>query len=262
MSGASIVLFNLALVLGLVVLLWAASVRLRDASIVDPFWGTGFVVVAWSTKLLGGSDHWRSWLLVCLVTAWGLRLSIYLLRRNMGHGEDRRYAAMRQRRGPSFWWVSLGTVFLLQGVLLWVISMPIQAGQIATPAHGGFGVFDGVGVVLFALGLFFESVGDWQLSRFRSDERNRGRVMDRGLWRYTRHPNYFGDFCVWWGLYLVAVAGGAWWTIFGPALMSFFLLRVSGVSLLERDITDRRPEYRRYQQATSAFFPRPPRRSP
>jgi steroid 5-alpha reductase family enzyme len=261
MSSVSILLLNLALILSLTTLLWLVSLPLKNASIVDPFWGAGFTVVAWSTRLLSGEGHWRSWLIVGLATLWGLRLSVYLLVRNAGHGEDRRYAAMRARVGEAFWRTSLFTVFLFQGLLIWLIGMPIQAGQLAPGPHGPFGPLDAAGILLFAVGLFFESVGDWQLSRFQADLANRGKVMQRGLWRYTRHPNYFGDFCVWWGMYLVAAAAGAAWTVFGPLAMSYFLLRVSGVALLERDIADRRPEYRRYQQTTSAFFPLPPRRS-
>ncbi len=137
--------------------------------------------------------------------------------------------------------------------------MPVQVGQLSQPLFDNLSVFDIAGLALYAAGLFFEAVGDAQLARFKSNPANKGRVMNRGLWRYTRHPNYFGDFAVWWGIYLVAVAGGAWWTFFGPAIISFFLLRVSGVTLLERDITDRRPEYRTYQESTSSFFPWFPR---
>lgn len=262
MSSVAVVLVNLALIFALTTLLWLVSLPLKNASIVDPFWGTGFTVVAWSTMFLGGEAHWRGWLIAGLATLWGLRLSVYLLARNAGHGEDRRYAAMRARAGEKFARSSLVTVFWFQGLLIWLIGMPIQAGQLASGPHGPFGALDAAGVLLFTVGLFFESVGDWQLSRFKADPSNRGRVLQRGLWRYTRHPNYFGDFCVWWGLYLAAAAAGAAWTVFAPLAMSYLLLRVSGVSLLERDIAERRPEYRRYQQSTSAFFPRPPRPSP
>jgi steroid 5-alpha reductase family enzyme len=156
--------------------------------------------------------------------------------------------------------VSLLTVFGLQGFLLWIISMPIQIGPFS-PSEAPLGWLDSLGVGIWAVGVFFESVGDWQLARFKSEPANRGKVMDRGLWAYTRHPNYFGDFCVWWGLYLVAAAGGAWWTVFGPLLMSFFLLKVSGVAMLERTITDRRPDYVDYIKRTNAFFPGPKRTS-
>ena len=198
----------------------------------------------------------RGWLLIILVTIWGLRLSLYLLWRNWGHGEDRRYAAMRQNHGPRFWWVSLFTVFLLQAIILWFVSLPIQFAAIA-PGPINMTLFDVAGIAFWSVGLFFEAVGDWQLARFKSDPLNSGRVMDRGLWKYTRHPNYFGDFCIWWGIYLIAASGGAAWTIASPLLMSLLLMKVSGVTLLESTITDRRPEYADYRRRTNAFFPGP-----
>jgi len=239
--------------------MWLLSLALRDASIVDIFWGLGFVAIAVSTYLWtndGGSA--RRELIVALVSLWGLRLAVFLLWRNAGRGEDPRYAAMRRYWGARFWWVSLFTVFALQGCLMWIVSFPVQLGQ-AAPG-GSLGALDAVGVALFALGLSFEAVGDWQLARFRADPANAGRVMDRGLWRYTRHPNYFGDCCVWWGLFVVALSTPyGVWSVVGPALMSFLLLRVSGVALLERSIQRRRPDYAEYAKRTSAFFPRPPR---
>lgn len=238
--------------------LWLISLKLRDASIVDPFWGAGFVGVAWFAGTSTAALHWRGWLLIALTTVWGLRLSLYLLWRNRGHGEDHRYAAMRRARPQQFWWVSLFTVFLLQGVVLWFVSWPIQVA-VYLNSPGPPGVLDVAGIVVWGLGLAFEAIGDWQLARFRSDPANAGRVLDRGLWRWTRHPNYFGDFCVWWGLYLAAAAGGAGWTVGSPLLMSCLLLRVSGVTLLEQTITDRRPDYAAYQARTSSFLPWPPR---
>ncbi|MBY0588466.1 DUF1295 domain-containing protein [bacterium] len=255
----SVLGLNLVLILSLLTLLWLLSLALHDASIVDPFWGTGFVVVALATWLSKESHHGRDHLLVAMVALWGVRLSLYLLWRNIGKGEDRRYQAMRARIGKSFWWVSLMSVFMLQGVLLWIISMPTQIGQLAKPLWESWTVLDWAGITLYGIGLFFEAVGDAQLARFKSNPANKGLVMNTGLWRYTRHPNYFGDFCVWWGIYLVSIAGGAWWTFFGPAVISFFLIRVSGVTLLERDMADRRPDYRTYQRSTSSFFPWFPR---
>ena len=238
--------------------MWLVSLRLRNASIIDPFWGTGFVGVVWVAWSMNRPASIRDLLLYGMTVVWGLRLSLFLLWRNWNHGEDYRYAAMRTYHGERFWWVSLLTVFLLQGVILWFVSLPIQIAAASTTATR-LGWLDAVGVALWATGLFFESVGDWQLARFKSDPANAGRVMDRGLWRYTRHPNYFGDFCIWWGLYLVALSGGSFWTIGSPLLMSFLLLKVSGVAMLERTITDRRPEYAAYQQRTNAFFPGRPK---
>jgi steroid 5-alpha reductase family enzyme len=246
----------LALLLGT---LWLISLLKRDASIVDPFWGAGFVVVAWISWLLGGQPTGRSLAIVLLVTLWGLRLSGFLLWRNWGHGEDYRYRAMRQYHGERFWWVSLFSVFALQGVILWFVALPIQAGIGFPKTLALSWPLDILGGVLISVGIFFEAVGDWQLASFKANPANAGRVFDRGLWRYTRHPNYFGDFCVWWGFYCLSAAQGAWWTVLSPLAMSFLLLKVSGVALLESTIVDRRPEYASYQRRTSAFFPRLPR---
>jgi steroid 5-alpha reductase family enzyme len=187
-----------------------------------------------------------------------LRLAGYLYWRNAGHGEDPRYVAMRRHWGGRFWWVSLLSVFALQGVLMWIVSLPVQLGQ-AAPG-GPLGVLDVLGVGVWTVGLCFEAVGDWQLARFKADSANAGQVMAQGLWRYTRHPNYFGDFCVWWGIFLVALSTPyGYLSVIGPAAMSFLLMRVSGVPMLERSIHRRRPGYIEYAEHTSAFFPRPPR---
>lgn len=242
--------------------LWALSLLLRDASIVDIYWGPGFAVLACTAWALGsGGLPARAALATGLVSLWALRLGGYLLWRNWGEGEDPRYQAMRRHWGARFPLMSLLTVFALQGALMWFVSMPVQVVH-ASGAEVPLGPLDALGVVLFATGLFFESVGDWQLARFKADPDNRGRVMDRGLWRFTRHPNYFGDCVVWWGLYAIACATPAGpFTLLSPILMTFLLLRVSGVALLERSIGKRRPDYAAYVQRTSAFFPLPPRSS-
>jgi steroid 5-alpha reductase family enzyme len=250
-------LVTFAAAIGLMTAVWLFSLVRHDASVIDPFWGLGFLAVMVAACAENGLVP-RTALLLILVAVWAFRLAVYLLWRNWGHGEDRRYVKMREKHGPRFWWVSLFTVFLLQGVLLWFVSLPLQVAasrSLSTP----FSVLDVAGTVIWTVGLLFESVGDWQLARFKAGPANAGRVMDRGLWRYTRHPNYFGDFCVWWGLYLVCVAGGAWWTVLSPILMSILLLKVSGVSLLESTIGERRPDYAAYQARTNSFFPGPPR---
>jgi len=259
-SLGGVLLVNGAAVAALMVAVWLLSLALRDASIVDIAWGLGFVVVAWVTFAVADGAGARQALLAGLASAWGLRLAAYLARRNLGKGEDFRYRAMRARHGSRFPIVSLYLVFGLQGLLMWTVSLPLQAGQAdATPDH--LTALDAAGVAAWAVGFAFESIGDRQLARFKADPANAGRVMDRGLWRYTRHPNYFGDFMVWWGLYAIALAtGSAWWTVVGPVVMSVLLIRVSGAALLERSLRSRRPGYEAYVRRTSAFFPRPPRR--
>lgn len=240
------------------VLLWLVAISRRDVSVVDIFWGLGFGVVAWLACWWNSTNQPRSLLLAGLTSLWGLRLALYLCWRNWGRAEDRRYAAMRQRHGAAFDWVSLWTVFLLQAAILWFVSLPIQVA-VAGNQSTAWNWLDATGITLWTVGFLFESVGDWQLARFQMQPHNAVRVMDRGLWRFTRHPNYFGDFCVWWGLYLISAAGGATWTIASPLLMSVLLLKVSGVSLLESTIADRRPEYAAYRARTNAFFPGRPR---
>lgn len=238
---------------------WVVSLRLRNASIVDIVWGAGFVLVAWVSYALGDGVASRKMLLAWMVTLWGGRLAIYLFIRNHGKGEDPRYVAMRKRRGDKFRMQSLWLVFGLQGVLMWIVSLPVQVGSVADQPDS-LGPVEIVGVILYTIGIYFESTGDFQLSQFKADPANAGLVMDQGLWRYTRHPNYFGDFCVWWGIWIVAAATGVGlYAIVGPIVMTFFLLRVSGVAMLERSITKRRPGYDEYMRKTNAFFPGPPK---
>lgn len=245
----------------LMLIVWVISVAVRDASIVDIAWGPGFVLVAWVAFVVGDGSSARRLVLAILVTVWGTRLGLYLARRNLGKGEDYRYQAMRRRHGARFPLVSLGTVFGTQGALMWAVSLPVQAAA-ADPTPASLGALDLAGIGVWCVGLFFEAVGDAQLARFKADPASVAAVMDRGLWRYTRHPNYFGDFLVWWGIYLIALAtGSAWWTIIGPLVMSTLLIRVSGVALLEKGLAKRRPGYAAYVERTSAFFPMPPKRA-
>lgn len=245
-----------AVILGAMTLLWLVSVWKRDASIVDLFWGPAFVIVAWVYRLLGAEPGvLRQQLLLALVTLWGLRLGLYLTWRNHGKGEDYRYRQMREKQGDGFWWTSFFRVFLLQGVLVLVISLPYLVVQVPE-LEPGWHWTTAVGLVLWTAGFLFESIGDGQLARFKADPSNQGKVLRLGLWRYTRHPNYFGDFLVWWGYFAIALgAPHGWWTLPCPLLMSFFLLKVSGVALLEKTIGERRPEYRDYVESTRAFFP-------
>jgi steroid 5-alpha reductase family enzyme len=253
---------GLTTILVVATLVWMLSVRLRDASIADVGWGLGFVLLAWLYLARSPEPTPRSWLTAALITIWGLRLSTHIFRRNRGRGEDPRYQAMRAAHGPAFWWRSLFTVFWLQGTLLWFIAVPLL---IAVGASGpaALTALDALGVLCFAVGLAFEVVGDHQLARFRADASNHGAVLERGLWRYTRHPNYFGDAMLWWGMYAIAAATpGGWLTILSPALMTLLLMRVSGVTLLERTLTASKPGYRAYIARTPAFFPWFPRVRP
>jgi steroid 5-alpha reductase family enzyme len=260
MPLAQILIANLAAIALVCGVLWLVSLIRRDASIVDIFWGIGFVVVAWLTFGISRVNAPKAVILAFMVTIWGLRLAGYLAWRNLGKDEDYRYAAMRKRHGNRFPVVSLVTVFGLQGLLMWIISLPIQVGISSADGWNGFAT---AGMVLWLVGWFFETIGDFQLARFKAQPSNKGRVMSQGLWRYTRHPNYFGDFLVWWGLYLVALTSDSfWWTIIGPLLMSFLLIRVSGVRLLESSLRQRVDGYEEYVRNTSPFFPLPPKSLP
>lgn len=239
---------------------WSVSVAVKNASIVDIVWGLGFVCVAWAVRFRVDGFSARQNLLVALTTIWGLRLAGYLFWRNHGKGEDYRYRNMRKHWGARFPWVSLVTVFGLQGVLMFVVSLPVQLGQgPLTPDLGWLAV---AGVIVWAIGLFFEVVGDAQLARFKADPANAGALMTTGLWKYTRHPNYFGDACVWWGIALVAAETTVGrWGLIGAAVMTVLLRRVSGVVLLEKSLSKRKPGYAEYIARTSAFIPRPPKKA-
>jgi steroid 5-alpha reductase family enzyme len=246
-------------IVALMLTTWIVSVMIKNASIVDIVWGLGFVVVAWTVRLTVDGDTTRQNLLVVLVTLWGLRLALYLAKRNIGHGEDFRYVLMRRKHGARFPLVSLYTVFAFQGALMWVVSLPVQLGQADDGAP--VGPLAVIGAAAWVVGFVFESVGDAQLAGFKKDPANAGKVMDRGLWSLTRHPNYFGDAVQWWGIGIVAAeAGTAAIGLIGPVVMTFLLTRVSGVPMLEHSMAKRRPGYEDYVRRTSAFVPRPPRR--
>lgn len=256
MSSISLYLSALAALLTFAILAWPVSILKKDVSIVDSLWSLFFIVAGTTYFWLVPDPGIRATCILVFVTAWALRLSGYITWRNWGEDEDYRYVAMRKRNDPGFWFKSLYIVFLLQAAIAWVVSLPLMG---AMTGGAPLGWLDLAGMLLFGIGLFFESVGDYQLARFKADPANKGEVMDKGLWRTTRHPNYFGDFCVWWGFYLIALSAGAWWSFVGPLVMSFFLLKVSGVSMLEKDISDRRPKYADYKRRTNAFFPWQPR---
>jgi steroid 5-alpha reductase family enzyme len=244
------------------VLLWGVSLGRRDASIIDAWWGPFFVAIAAVGALFGAGAPARRGLLLVLVATWGARLGLHIHRRNRRQPEDYRYRAMRARWGERFGAVSLVTVFLLQAGLALLIAAPLVAAASA-PEPAGLGGLDVAGVALWLVGFLFEAVGDAQLARFKRDPAHRGQVMDRGLWRFTRHPNYFGDATLWWGYWLIAAsAPDARWSAVGPLVMTLLLVKVSGVALLERGLAASKPGYADYVARTSAFFPWPPRRPP
>ncbi|HND49477.1 MAG TPA: DUF1295 domain-containing protein [Anaerolineales bacterium] len=244
------------IILVLMLLLWLYSLAIKNSSIVDIFWGTGFVITFWATAWIGATAlSTRVLLLGVLVTLWGLRLSLYIFSRNHGQPEDFRYAKWREEAGAAWWWRSFFKVFLLQGVIMWVIAIPLIAAQTSTPSPFKCECTDYTGAALWLVGFIFEAGGDWQLARFKKDPANKGKLLTTGLWSLTRHPNYFGDAAQWWGFWLLAFANGAWWTFFSPLIMTYLLMRVSGVTLLENTLTKTKPGYEEYMARTNAFFP-------
>jgi steroid 5-alpha reductase family enzyme len=236
---------------------WLLSLPMRNVAIVDSLWSL-LLFAAGVVYALGADPRApRLAFVLWLLALWAMRLSVYITARGMGQGEDPRYQAIRARNEPHFKWKSLYLVFWLQALLAWVISLPLLG---AFASNQPVGLLDYAGILLWVVGFVFEAGGDWQLARFKRDPANDGAVMNRGFWRYTRHPNYFGEFCIWWGYFLIALSAGAWWSVPGALLISFLLLRVSGVTLLERDIGKRRPQYADYVLKTNAFFPGPQRK--
>jgi len=257
-SSFQILGVNLGLALTAMALLWVISVRMRDVSIVDIAWGATGALIALTTFSLANGLQSRKILLTAMVSIWGIRLALHIAVRKKGKGEDFRYAAMRAEHGESFPLRSLFTVFLFQALLIWTITLPVQVGQLSgRPDHLIW--LDALGAGLWVLGYGLEFVADRQLKNFLADPANAGRVLDRGIWRYSRHPNYFGESLLWWGVFLVAAATpGGWVTVFSPIVMTFFLLKISGVPMLEKALAERREGYREYMDRTSPFFPWPP----
>lgn len=254
-------LFGLAGIFIFACALWIISFKTNDVSIVDSAWSLFQLIAAliyFSFMPTSASEmiDVRATLVLALITIWSLRLTIYITWRNWGHPEDYRYREIRERNQPNFAWKSLYIVFGLQAVLAWLLSFPTLTAMSYPSASTPVDV---VGAILFCVGFLFESIGDLQLAQFKKSPANAGKVMNTGLWRYTRHPNYFGEFCMAWGLYIIAAAAGGWWTIFAPLLITFLLLKISGVALMEKSIGERRPGYREYMINTNAFFPGLPR---
>ena len=243
----------------LAVLTWLLSLYLQDVSIVDSAWPLMFLAAATLFVVTAGNTDSRTFLVLTLVALWALRLFAHLTWRNWGEPEDRRYQAIREKYSPNFALKSLFIIFSFQAMLAWIIAMPLWP---ALTTQSAFSAWDIIGITLWSSGMFFEAIGDWQLARFKARPENHGKVMDRGLWRYTRHPNYFGECLIWWGFYAFAVGSGAWWTIVGPLLITWLLLKFSGVVMLETTIVERRPAYREYIARTNTFIPGPRKSSP
>lgn len=258
------ILVTNAVLLAVVILaLWAYSVRIRDVSFIDAFWAFGMAMLAVATFMQADGAEPRMLLITALTVLWGLRLSIHLYTRWRAHGEDPRYkrivGGLMEKKGWSFARASLQQVFLLQAVLLFIVCLPAQLGQIS-PEPAQLGPLAWIGAAIALVGIAFETVGDAQLKAFRADPAMQGKVLDTGLWRYTRHPNYFGDACTWWGIWLIAAeTTPGLYAIVGPVLITWLLTRLSGVPMLEHGLRKRRPGYEDYIRRTSSFFPWPPR---
>ena len=250
---------GLLLIMIMMTLLWGVSIIVKNVSIVDLFWGLGFVLIAGFYFLKTEGLEIRKFIILTLAALWGLRLSLYLAWRNIGEGEDYRYKQFREKYGVRYWWLSFFQTFMLQGVLMWLISAPLLGAQYFG-RNIPFGILDIIGIIFWLLGFFFETTGDLQLARFKTDPANKGKIMDKGLWRYTRHPNYFGDSSVWWGFGILCLAAGSYLPILGSILMTFIIIKISGVGLLEKNLKNRKPGYREYVEKTSAFIPWFPKR--
>jgi steroid 5-alpha reductase family enzyme len=247
--------WGLVFALSAATVLWLVSLRNRDVSIVDIFWGLGVAGVVDIAAWLGQSGGTRTSAVLFLVNLWGLRLAAHIWARH--NGEDHRYAAMRQRFGRNWWWLSLIQVFLLQAILIWFVPAPLVAAVLY--AHMPMGWLDYAGIAVAGAALIFEALADFQLAAFRSDPASKGKVMDRGLWGWSRHPNYFGEALMWWGYFAIGFgASHQWWLVLSPVLVTFLLLQVSGVTLMEEKIDERRPGYGEYRRRVSAFVPWPP----
>ena len=254
MTFFQIYLLTFAAIMAMMTILWLISIKIRNVSIVDLFWGFGFVVASAVYFHHAEGFETRKILLMTMVAIWGLRLSIYLAWRNHGKGEDFRYQKFRKDFGEDrYWWYSFFSVFLLQGVLMWLISAPLLGAQFYP--DDSLGILDFIGIALWIIGFVFESGGDIQLARFKANPANKGKVLDTGFWHYTRHPNYFGDAAVWFGYALICISAGSYWPVLGTVLMTALIIKVSGVALLEKTLNTSKPGYQEYVSKTSAFIP-------
>lgn len=257
---SDLLLQGFGVIIGGLTVLWVLSLIIKDSSIIDIYWGFGFVLVVWFYLHSLGEEyqHSRNYIIAGLVSLWGLRLTIHLGIRNIGKPEDYRYQEWRREHGKRWWWWSFFQVFLLQGAILWIVSSVLLP---ALKQDAGFSMLDYIGIGIWAIGFFFEAVGDYQLTQFKKNPANKGKVMDKGLWKYTRHPNYFGDATLWWGFFFLALSyPQGLFFIFSPLFMTLLLLKVSGVAMLEVKLKKSKPQYAEYIRKTSAFFPMPPKK--
>jgi len=252
---------NFTVAIGAVLLLWLISIPIRDASIIDMFFAVILLAITAVSFWLGEGAGNRKLLVIVLVGIWALRITVHLIKRNWGHGEDARYTKLRSwvKDDRSFNLLSLRKVFLLQGVVLWLTSFPVQAAMVyAQPAALGWPAM--AGTILWTLGFLFESIADIQLTRFRADESKRGTVLQTGLWKYSRHPNYFGELCIWWGLFLIACDHPIGiLTIIGPLMYSYLVINITGQRTLDKKLAKEKPGYREYMETTSGLIPMPPK---
>ena len=243
------------LIISLMTFLWILSVYLRNVSIVDLFWGLGFIIVNALYIFSSEAINLRQIVLFVMVAIWGLRLSIYLAWRNIGKGEDFRYREFRRKFGEyNYWWISYFQTFLLQGILMWIISVTLY-GVSMSSNETSLNIIDFTGILIWIIGFIFEAGGDFQMAKFKMNLVNKGKVLNTGFWRFTRHPNYFGDAAVWWGYGLLCIASGSPWYIIGSIIMTLLIIKVSGVALLEKTLKNQKPEYFAYIQKTNSFFP-------
>ena len=255
MEFFEIYLYGLLIIISMMTVLWIFSIILKNVSIVDIFWGFGFVLSGIFYFFFANGFETRKLIVLALVVIWGLRLSIYLGWRNIGKGEDFRYQEFRKNYGEHrYWWVSFFQTFLLQGILMWLISAPLLGAQYIT-ASDNLNIFDYIGIAFWIIGFTFEAGGDYQLAKFKKNPGNKGKVLDTGFWKYTRHPNYFGDAAVWWGFGFISIAAGSYIPVLGSIIMTALIIKVSGVAMLEKSLKDKKPEYKAYIKKTSAFIP-------
>ena len=246
-------LIALALTASVFALLWPVSVAMTDVSIVDAWWGPGFFASTLLVWILGGADGPRAWLLLALVGIWSARLGFVLLRRRVRHGaEDNRYVSIRESWGASFWWKSLFIVFLLQGVLQWVVAFPAMVGVVSSVSLGALGI---AGAAVALVGFALEVKADAELDAFKRGA-GQGDLLETGLRRFMRHPNYAGEMLFWWGVWMIAAEGGAWWTVFAPVTLTFLLTKVSGAGITGGHLKKTKPAFRDYAARTPAFIPR------